>query len=49
LAEIAASYLAPSYRQLCDSGELEALDEMLVDMVRAASVRLSQEGGSNSR
>ncbi|XP_062168768.1 BTB/POZ domain-containing protein At1g04390 isoform X2 [Alnus glutinosa] len=49
LAEIAASYMAPSYRQLCDSGELEALDEMLVDMVRAASVRLSQEGGSNSR
>lgn len=49
LAEVAANYIAPFYRQLRDSGELEALDDMLVDMVRVASVRLSQEGGSNSR
>ncbi|KAM3732168.1 hypothetical protein ACB098_11G040100 [Castanea mollissima] len=49
LAEVAANYTAPFYRQLHDSGELEALDDMLVDMVRVASVRLSQEGGSNTR
>ena len=49
LAEVAANYIAPFYRQLHDSGELEALDDMLVNMVRVASVRLSQEGGSNSR
>ncbi|KAL4598464.1 hypothetical protein ACB092_11G061400 [Castanea dentata] len=48
LAEVAANYTAPFYRQLHDSGELEALDDMLVDMVRVASVRLSQEGGSNT-
>jgi hypothetical protein len=48
MAEVAANYMAPLYRQLRDSGELEVLDDMLVDMVRAASVRLSQEGGSNS-
>lgn len=44
LAEVAATYIAPSYRQLCDSGDLEELDEGLVDMIRAASVELSQEG-----
>ncbi|XP_030962752.1 BTB/POZ domain-containing protein At1g04390 isoform X3 [Quercus lobata] len=49
LAEVAANYIAPFYRQLHDSGELEALDDMLVNMVRVASVRLSQEGGRNSR
>ncbi|PRQ30625.1 putative chromatin remodeling & transcription regulator BTB-POZ family [Rosa chinensis] len=45
LAEVAATYMAPLYRQLCDSGELETLDEMLADMVRVASVRFSQQGG----
>ncbi|KAB1215911.1 hypothetical protein CJ030_MR4G028685 [Morella rubra] len=49
LADIAANYMAPLYPQLRDSGELEALDDMLIDMVRAASVRLSQEGDSNTR
>ena len=45
LAEVAATYMAPVYRQLCDSGELETLDELLADMVRLASVRFSQQGG----
>ncbi|PSS03165.1 BTB/POZ domain-containing protein [Actinidia chinensis var. chinensis] len=45
LAEVAANYMAPLYHQLRNSGELEALDEELADMVRAASVRLSQNGG----
>lgn len=49
LADVAANYMAPLYPQLRDSGELEALDDMLIDMVRAASVRLSQEGDSNTR
>jgi hypothetical protein len=44
LAEVAANYLAPFYRQLCHTGDLEALNEELVDMIRDASVRLSQEG-----
>lgn len=43
LAKVAATYAAPLYRQLCNSGELESLDEMLVEMVRAASVQLSQQ------
>lgn len=44
LAKVAANYLAPLYRQLCHSGDLEVLGEELVDMIRAASVQLSQEG-----
>ena len=43
LVEVAANYLAPLYRQLCHSGDLEGLDEAVIDMIRAASVRLSQE------
>ncbi|KAH6778683.1 hypothetical protein C2S51_009995 [Perilla frutescens var. frutescens] len=43
LAQVAAEYMAPSYHHLRDSGELDALDSNLVEMVRAASVRLSQE------
>ncbi|CAN1817682.1 BTB/POZ domain-containing protein At1g04390 [Linum perenne] len=43
LAEVAADLLAPSYRQLCQSGDLELLDEDLVDMIRAASVRISRD------
>ncbi|KAK9274579.1 hypothetical protein L1049_021828 [Liquidambar formosana] len=49
LAEVAANYMAPLYRQLNDSGDLEGLDEELVDMVRAASVRLSQAGSNHCR
>ncbi|KAL1823031.1 hypothetical protein ACET3Z_009809 [Daucus carota] len=43
LTEVSAEYVAPLYRRLRISGELEELDEELVDMVRAASVRLSQK------
>lgn len=43
LTEVSAEYVAPLYHRLRTSGELEALDEELVDMVRAASVRLSQK------
>lgn len=45
LAEFAAACMAPLYCTLRDSGDLEELDEFLVDMVRAASVRHSQGGG----
>ncbi|KAL8461975.1 hypothetical protein ACS0TY_033167 [Phlomoides rotata] len=44
LAQIAANYMAPSYHHLRNSGEFDALDNNLIEMVRAASVRLSQEG-----
>ncbi|KAJ6980274.1 hypothetical protein NC653_028172 [Populus alba x Populus x berolinensis] len=39
LAEVAAIYLTPFYRQLCHSGDLGALNEELVDMIRDASRR----------
>lgn len=45
LADFAAACMAPLYCNLRDSGDLEDLDEFLVDMVRAASVRHSQGGG----
>lgn len=45
LAEAAANHVAPSYRQLRQSGELDELDETLIEMVRVASVRLSQSRG----
>ncbi|XP_048131055.1 BTB/POZ domain-containing protein At1g04390 isoform X3 [Rhodamnia argentea] len=45
LAEAAANHVAPSYRQLHESGEFDELDETLIEMVRAASVRLSQSRG----
>lgn len=48
LVEVASNLMAPMYRQLCDSGELEELDEYLVDMIRVASVQFSQEGGNHS-
>ncbi|XP_073303470.1 BTB/POZ domain-containing protein At1g04390 isoform X2 [Primulina huaijiensis] len=47
LVQVAADHLAPLYHLLRNSGELDALDSNLVEMVRAASVRLSQEGSSN--
>lgn len=49
LAETAAEYVAPLYSQLRDSGDLEELDDVLVDLVRTVSVRLSHEGGRNHR
>ncbi|KAA8525117.1 hypothetical protein F0562_007019 [Nyssa sinensis] len=45
LAEVAANYMAPLCHRLRNCGELEPLDEELIDMVRDASVRLSHEGG----
>ncbi|KAM7269378.1 hypothetical protein ACFE04_024875 [Oxalis oulophora] len=47
LAEVAATYMAPLYGQLRDSGALDTLDEELVKIVRAASVRLSQDSEHN--
>ncbi|KAL6546996.1 hypothetical protein OROMI_022717 [Orobanche minor] len=48
LAQLAANYLAPSYHHLRSSGELDSLDDSLVEMVRAASVRLAQDGCQRS-
>ncbi|OMO65822.1 BTB/POZ-like protein [Corchorus capsularis] len=45
LAELAADYMAPLYNKLRDSGDLEELDEVLVELVRDASVRLSRQHG----
>ncbi|TYH92462.1 hypothetical protein ES332_A13G183800v1 [Gossypium tomentosum] len=45
LAEVAADYMAPIYHKLRDSGVLEQLDELLIELVRDASVRLSQGSG----
>ncbi|KAA8523624.1 hypothetical protein F0562_010047 [Nyssa sinensis] len=45
LAEVAANYMAPLYHRLRNCGELEPLDEELIDMVRAASARLFEEVG----
>ncbi|XP_030495521.2 BTB/POZ domain-containing protein At1g04390 isoform X1 [Cannabis sativa] len=47
LAELAATCVAPFFRQLYDSGELDDLDEFLIDMIRSASVQYSQEGHIN--
>ncbi|KAJ7948903.1 BTB/POZ domain protein [Quillaja saponaria] len=47
LVEVVADHMAPSYRQLRDSGELELLDDVLVDLIHSAFVRFSQERGSN--
>lgn len=49
LAKVAADYMAPLYHKLRETGDLEELDEMLVNMVRSASVRLSQDGNNYSR
>lgn len=44
IVEVAANCLAPSYPQLRDTGDLVHLNEVLVDMVRVAYVRLTQAG-----
>ncbi|KAK9141327.1 hypothetical protein Scep_011008 [Stephania cephalantha] len=44
IVEAAANYLAPSFPHLRDSGDLEALNENLVDVMRVAYVSLSQSG-----
>ncbi|KAI4333348.1 hypothetical protein L6164_018174 [Bauhinia variegata] len=43
LVDVAANYLAPSYCQLRDSGELEELDDMLVHLIYSASLRLAKK------
>ncbi|KAL6975090.1 hypothetical protein U1Q18_023885 [Sarracenia purpurea var. burkii] len=47
LVEAAVNVVAPLYHHLRNSGELEVLDEDLIDMVRTASVRLSQQDWSS--
>ncbi|KAF5203177.1 BTB/POZ domain-containing protein [Thalictrum thalictroides] len=44
IVEVAANCLAPSFPHLRNSGDLESINEELVDMVRVAYVRLSQTG-----
>ncbi|GAU39348.1 hypothetical protein TSUD_56740 [Trifolium subterraneum] len=44
LVEIAANLMAPSYRQLRDSGELEEFDDALVHFIYSASIELNHEG-----
>nr|XP_025610611.1 BTB/POZ domain-containing protein At1g04390 isoform X3 [Arachis hypogaea] len=49
LVDIAANFMAPSYRQLRDSSDLEEFDEALVHLIYSASIRFAQEGGNCSR
>ncbi|KAL3851055.1 hypothetical protein ACJIZ3_012937 [Penstemon smallii] len=44
LAQVAADCMAPMYHNLRKSGELDALDNDVAEMVRAASVRFFQGG-----
>ncbi|PNY06615.1 BTB/POZ domain-containing protein [Trifolium pratense] len=44
LVDIAANLMAPSYRQLRDSGELEEFDDALVHFIYSASIELNHEG-----
>lgn len=47
LVEIAADFIAPSYSQLRDSGELEEFDDVLANLIYSASVRrLTQDSGN---
>lgn len=43
IVEEAAQCMAPAYSRMRDKGELEELDDKLVDIVRVAHVRLSQD------
>ncbi|KAG5578809.1 hypothetical protein H5410_049436 [Solanum commersonii] len=45
LVEVAAEYLAPMYHHLRNSSEFDALDEHLIEIIRAASVQFSQRNG----
>lgn len=45
LVEVAAEYLAPMYHHLRNSNEFDALDEHLIEIIRAASVQFSQRNG----
>ncbi|KAG4957943.1 hypothetical protein GLYMA_15G255000v4 [Glycine max] len=44
LVDVAANLMAPSYRQLQNSGELEEFDDALVHLIYSASIQLNQEG-----
>ncbi|KAF7822495.1 BTB/POZ domain-containing protein [Senna tora] len=46
LVNVAANHVAPSYRQLRDSCELEELDDVLVHFIHSASIQLTQDGGN---
>nr|KYP49111.1 hypothetical protein KK1_029143 [Cajanus cajan] len=46
LVDIAANLIAPSYRQLRDSGELEEFDDALVQLIYSASIQLNQESNN---
>lgn len=45
LVQVAAEYLAPMYPRLRSSNEFDALDEHLIEIIRAASVQFSQRNG----
>ncbi|XP_015166431.1 BTB/POZ domain-containing protein At1g04390-like isoform X2 [Solanum tuberosum] len=45
LVEVAAEYLSPMYHHLRNSSEFDALDEHLIEIIRAASVQFSQRNG----
>ena len=49
LVDVAASLIAPSYRQLRDSGELEEFDDALVHLIYSASIELNHEGEKRFR
>lgn len=49
LVEAAANHAAPIYHQLRDSGELDELDDELVNLIRTAAVQFSQQGGYINR
>ena len=44
LVEVVANLMAPSYRQLQNSGKLEEFDDALVHLIYSASIQLYQEG-----
>lgn len=49
LVDIAANLMAPSFRQLRDSGELEEFDDSLVHLIYSASIQLNPEGKNRFR
>lgn len=49
LVDIAENLMAPSYRQLRDSGELEEFNEALVHFIYSASIELNHEGEKRFR
>ncbi|OVA04620.1 BTB/POZ-like [Macleaya cordata] len=47
IVDVASNLMAPMYPHMRDSGDLESLNDELVDMVRVAYVRLTQKGSSS--